>query len=901
MAVERALRPQDGDVRGRWLAGVKWFFTRFGGPLLVGAFFAAAVVLLDRELKEHSLAEIRQRLGEIPARAIVAAVALTVLNYLILSTTDLLALYRAGRALSPRRVMLASLLGYAFGNSLGATLGGSSVRARLYTRWGVSGSDLVRVIAGVALTFWSGACALGGVVFTLWPVALPRNLHAPIATSLPLGLGCLGLAAAYLAFAVIRRRPFRVRRLSIDPPGWRVALLQILVGATDLLTAAAVLYCLLPASFPLGFAAFAPMYLLGVTAGLISHVPGGLGVLELVVLWLVPPGTHEAVLGSLIAYRAIYYLAPLCVGMAVMATHEARALPPGWRKAAAVATRWVPAVAPRLVTAGVFLAGVVLLISGSVPAAGPRLELLRGVVPLPVVELSHFLGSVAGAALLVLARGLQRRIDSAYWATVALLGAGAGFSLAKGLDYEEAVVLGLVLLLLVPGRRYYFRKGRLLRPEPNARWLLAIGLVILATVWLTLFAYKHVEYSRDLWWQFAFFSDAPRSLRALVGAAAVAVLAGTAGALSTRRTPPGKPAAEDFARAAAIVRRCGRTSSNLALLGDKRFLFSEDGAAFVMFGVEGNSWVAMGDPIGPEPSATAAAWAFRELCDEQGAWPVFYEVGERNLGRYVEMGLVLVKLGEEAFVPLEHFGLEGGSRKDLRKTDRRLTELGYRFEIVPAAEVPAHMATFRAISDAWLEEKRGGEKGFSLGFFDPDYLSHFDVALVSRDGEPVAFANVWRGAGGEELSVDLMRFRPDAAHGVMEWLLIRLMLQGKAEGYRWFNLGMAPLSGIESRDTSPLWNKLSALAYRHGGRLYNFEGLRRYKEKFEPEWRGAYLASPGGLALPRILTNVATLIGGGTSRLIGRQPRGETPPAARHCQGEKRQATSGPGLAVVCE
>jgi phosphatidylglycerol lysyltransferase len=115
-----------------------------------------------------------------------------------------------------------------------------------------------------------------------------------------------------------------------------------------------------------------------------------------------------------------------------------------------------------------------------------------------------------------------------------------------------------------------------------------------------------------------------------------------------------------------------------------------------------------------------------------------------------------------------------------------------------------------------------------------------------------------------------MRYRPAAVHGVMEWLLIQLMLYGKAEGYRWFNLGMAPFSGIAARDTGPLWNRLSSLAYRHGERLYNFQGLRRYKEKFAPEWRAVYLASPGGLALPLILTNIATLIAGGTKRLVRR-------------------------------
>jgi phosphatidylglycerol lysyltransferase len=94
------------------------------------------------------------------------------------------------------------------------------------------------------------------------------------------------------------------------------------------------------------------------------------------------------------------------------------------------------------------------------------------------------------------------------------------------------------------------------------------------------------------------------------------------------------------------------------------------------------------------------------------------------------------------------------------------------------------------------------------------------------------------------------------------------MLWGRQEGYQWFNLGMAPLSGLENRTLAPLWSKAGALLFRHGEHFYNFQGLRHYKEKFDPEWRPKYLACRGGLALPRVLTNVATLISGGLGGIV---------------------------------
>jgi len=180
------------------------------------------------------------------------------------------------------------------------------------------------------------------------------------------------------------------------------------------------------------------------------------------------------------------------------------------------------------------------------------------------------------------------------------------------------------------------------------------------------------------------------------------------------------------------------------------------------------------------------------------------------------------------------------------------------------------MQTLKSISDAWLGEKSSAEKGFSLGFLSESYLSRADVAIIRQGDTPIAFANLWMGADKHELSIDLMRYRPGATHGVMEFLFIQLMLWGKEHGYEWFDLGMAPLSGLDSRRLSPMWNRLSNLLFQHGEQFYNFKGLRSYKSKFSPEWTPKYMASPSGLATPQILANVSTLVSGGVVGLFRR-------------------------------
>jgi phosphatidylglycerol lysyltransferase len=330
-------------------------------------------------------------------------------------------------------------------------------------------------------------------------------------------------------------------------------------------------------------------------------------------------------------------------------------------------------------------------------------------------------------------------------------------------------------------------------------------------------------------------------------------------------------AARDLDKVRAVLAGCQDAAANVALLGDKRFLWSADEQAFVMYQISGDSWIAMGDPVGPESQREALIWAFRELVDRHNGRPVFYQVSDRSLPLYIDQGLSLSKLGEDGRVPLENFSLEGSRRADLRQAVKRAAKHGATFAVLPRAEVPGIVPDLQRVSDSWLADKSTAEKAFSLGSFSPAYIENFDCAVIRTSEGIVAFANLWTAPASAELSIDLMRYDRRAPKSTMDYMFAELMVWAAAAGYEWFSLGMAPLSGMEQRPLAPLWHKLGHLLYMHGESFYNFEGLRSYKEKFDPVWRPRYLACPGGVFdLPWALIDSSRLISGSLTRMLTR-------------------------------
>jgi phosphatidylglycerol lysyltransferase len=441
-------------------------------------------------------------------------------------------------------------------------------------------------------------------------------------------------------------------------------------------------------------------------------------------------------------------------------------------------------LAPKVLAVFTFMAGLLLLVSGATPAEPERLRWLARLLPVGLFEVSHFLGSLVGGGLLIVAQAVSRRVQAAYYLVLGALAMGIATSLLKAADWEEALLLLLLLLAFAPSRSLFVRRTALFDTRFSPGWNVAIVAALGASVWLGVFVFRHVEYSNDLWWQVALNQDAPRFMRASLGNA-VALL--SLGVWRLMRPSPHiaeRPSHEDIADARRIIDTQSETLPLLVYLRDKALLFNTGRSAFVMYGVRGRTWVALGDPVGPATAVPGLVRAFVERADDYGGTPVFYHVHSAQLHLYADLGMTFAKLGEEGHLPLEGFSLEGSRNKALRSATNRLVREKVSFRVIEPEAVPPILPQLKAVSDDWLARKSVSEKGFSLGSFDPEYLARLSVGVLEREGRIIAFANLLYVPSGEELSVDLMRFAATAPPGAMDDLFAHLFVWGRERGYR---------------------------------------------------------------------------------------------------------------------
>lgn len=536
----------------------------------------------------------------------------------------------------------------------------------------------------------------------------------------------------------------------------------------------------------------------------------------------------------------------------------------GWRL---VALEFAPPLSAILVFAG----GCALLASAAQPAIPARLQALLQAWPLAGVELSHFLASIIGMLLLMVAGGLWRRLDGAYYLTLVLLVLGAAFSMLKALDWEEACLLGFIALAMATTRAAYFRRSRLTEGLLTAPWMMGVAGVLGLVVWLMLIAYTHVDYRDELWWTVLKDADIARSLRALSGTIILALLASAWLALHPSRPAPN--AAERHAamtKAEAVFQQASGAhgEANLLFTGDKRFVYTASGKSFVMYRPRGGLWIAMGDPVGPRAERLEALTAFHAAADAASASPTIYAASADLLPALIELGYAVRKIGEAAMVDLEAFSLEGPARARLRQAKNRLLRDGWRFQVrEPGGE--ADWEGLRRVSSAWLARHVGREKQFSLGRFDRAYLDRFPIGIAKREGSPpAAFVSLWPTPDKGDIAVDLMRMSPDAPNGMMDFLLVGVIEWAKQAGYARLDIGMTPLAGLSFARYAPALSKIGATIYDIGEEVYGFRGLRAYKAKFGPTWRPVFIAAPGHVSLPMALASAALLTSGGWLGLL---------------------------------
>ncbi len=846
-------------------------------PVILGiGLFALGTFALFKLLKPIHPGDVLQHARAMPWPVLGAAFGATAMGYLALIGYDWSALRYMGKKVPGRIVALGGFLGYSFGNTIGiSVVSGGAVRYRIYSAFGLNAFEVATISTFVALAFGFGITVIGLAALAIHPYALQSVLpFSPGVIRVVAGASSVGLLGI-LTWLSVTGKTLKIRRFEITAPSIGILYGQLAFTLLDTAMAALTLYILLPAGGP-DFITLLAIFATAVMAGVLSHVPGGVGVFESIIIASMPGQVPlEQVAAALLLYRIIYYLVPFALALMFVALNEARLaggfvarllgdVPEQMRPA----FRTMTSVAPSVTGTAAFGLGVYLVLMALIPSVRPEQIDPNDVLAAVVLEGGALMSSTLGVLLVLLSQGLIRRISGAFWLTEGALLAGAVASMLNGLDIESAILLLGAAAIVWPFRHEFYRSAKLTQGMLTPAWIALVAGIILAAGAFFFLIHEATPYSSGLWTEFSGGANTPRALRAGLLASALLMIVMIYLALQPARVHSRPPDGEALDAVRKIIDRQNTPIACLALSGDKSLFFSDNKDAFIMYAVQGRSWVAFSDPVGEESSVRDLAWSFFDEAYAANCRPVFYEITEKYLPLWVEMGFTLHKMGEEAVVPLADFSLGGKKFRSMRAAHNKALKTGLEFTVHQPPHDDALLAQLDGISNAWMGEKKGQEKGFSVGRFDPDYLAEFPIATVRRDGKILAFANIMQPGDGNRVAIDLMRYLPDEARGMMEFLFIELMLHYSAQGVGEFSLGMAPLSGLEARHGTRLWSHFGTLLFRHGGAFYNFEGLRAFKQKFQPDWRACFVAVPGGTSPLAALKDVAILIAGGAKGLI---------------------------------
>jgi phosphatidylglycerol lysyltransferase len=805
-------------------------------------------------LRQITTRDFRTALGALEPAWLIAAALATLANVGVMGLYDVIA-FRHTRSRAFERWRYGAVA-FAWSNFL--TLGplaGPAIRFWLYQSSVDHLSELSGGVASVSMAFVAG---LAGWVAAAW---LLSWLHG--------GLVITAVCAFAITFVVIVA--IRLLASQMSQQGGNIDLISLAglagVGWLDwFLAAVAFSACVRATGVALPSLGLATSFFLGQAVGLLSFVPGGFGSSD--VFWIAHLGlAKSAAAAALMVYRLIYYIAP-------------------WAVASLVLLSWVSTRTPRRlefarrVVAGlVGGGGVLIMLSSASPALHARLVLLHHFIPLPLVEAGQATAALAGLVLVVLARGLDRGYRAAFSGTRILLALAGFAAILKGFDWEESMVLGAVAIVVSSQAALFDRPS-------EGDWLEGPDLVLLFGALALFIIFGTVAYhvgpaTLERWSRIGYRFQATRFVRT-AASMVFTVIAATVYVFV--RTPLGftRLANREIDQALDAHKRIGgRTSPLLVATGDKAVFYGDD-QSFCLYRTIGPYLVIFSDPVvGPAHAERAAFldafFAFARTVDRR---PVFYQISLDWIPLLHDRGYEFFKLGEQADIHLDRITLEGHAGKLYRQILRRAERDGVRFRIADPREMGALMPELASISAEWLGSKKLAERQFSIGFFDEAYLRRYRCALVEEarpGGRILGFANLFEGPHLRELSVDLMRYRSDGPQ-VMDFLLTSLFLEGKALGYKQFDLGMAPLSSVGDRRGARWPERLGRVIFQRGEQWYNFQGLRRYKEKFHPEWVPRYMAYQNVWEWPLAIAYVSALIAGGWSSIL--LPASRTTPAA---------------------
>ncbi len=617
-------------------------------PAVLGvALLVGAIYVVQREFRHLRLKDIGEALAAIPVHSLVFSATWTILSYFILTFYDRLGTIYAGHKVSYGRVAFASFCAYALSHNLGfAAVSGAAVRYRLYAHWGLTPLQIGKTVAFCSLTFALGGMVLGGAILFVEPRAIPFfGQHLP--KLVMYGVGLL-LWLVVLGYGTLSKVVGRVRVFGHDIrlPGWRMAIVQVMLATVDVAVTATIFFALLPPAPGLTWLIFLGIYVASYTAGLAANLPGGIGVFDTAILFgLAPYMGAPHIVGAILVFRLYYYVIPLFLAGSLFAGNEIllrgggllrhfRRLPP-----VQAIGRWSePDFAVTSATGAVGLSGMLMLCLG-VLAPQPDFAWIDPDYGELVRQAGQFVPSLIGAGLVVMAIALSRRVNLAWSLTMLLLVLGAAFAATQPDRLWVSGILVLTTLLLAPFRTCFYRHARLLSGplQPgSAMTLVVLGLCLFSLAMTR--PHTHLL-QNNAFWAVVISRELPNTVRLAV---AIAVLLGLTAIWLLLR--PGRVTCLPWdSSARQLLLGFGAAVDQPA----DGVVLGESARAAIPFRRCGRVLLGLGDPVGDELDRVSAIWRLRDLAQQEGRDAAVWHAGPELLKVYGDLGLTALPLGPD--------------------------------------------------------------------------------------------------------------------------------------------------------------------------------------------------------------------------------------------------------------
>lgn len=610
------------------------------------------------------------------------------------------------------------------------------------------------------------------------------------------------------------------------------------------------------------------IFTLASIAGIISMLPGGVGSFDLVaIVGLQRYGLPtENILAALILFRVFYYFIPLVIGLILTLIIQTQSENSSTKifkldKFQEIIEQ-TSSITNLLLSILVLLSGIVLLTSALIPSLSDRIKIATKLLSFPILHLSRKLSISIGVLLIVASKEIRMKVKRSYKFTWWLLLLGIVFTFTKGFDFEEAMFLAIVLILLRMSKTSFHRKSLPFDLFSTMIFSLIgfIGVVIYTKLSHVIFVdFFKAHYFKDIltngfskYRGYGIFTYV-----SLIGFLLIWEFTKERITSDSRYEELDEIKMKYF-----LENNMGSYQVHLVFLKDKHLFYASSNKVVLAYEKSHNIIVVLGDPIGDEDYFGEAIVEFQKFIDEYGFKSAFYEASEKYLSLYHQHGYYFFKLGETALVDLENFNISSPTSRDFRNVLSRFKRDGYEFELLEANSIDNELyASLEVISNEWLEGRN--EMGFSLGVMDQVYLNRAQVGIIKsvESGNIIAFASLMpKYDYNKSTSIDLMRFKKDVPSNTMTFLILNLILFLKEKESEILNLGMAPLSNVGDEQNAHFKEKIAHLIYKHGKNVYSFDGLRKYKEKFNPIWKGRYLAYEDLTLLPSSLMEATFLI-----------------------------------------